>query len=248
VLIVPGLAQPIEIDRTATSAAADRDPQTFQQTVARLGGMFLQPGTSAPLIMVFDVPSGITELTLHLPRIGQDVALGTMSHIAELPTPTPLPSPTSLPPTLTPTPRPSVQVAKTVNLRSGPGTTFPVLRTLQANATTELVAMREEHGERWYQVYSGGETGWVSGSVLDVDPALAARLPVNTERFDPPLPQPKPKPAPQRANCDPAYPDVCIPPPPPDLDCGEIPYRDFRVLPPDPHRFDRDKDGVGCET
>jgi competence protein ComEC len=49
-------------------------------------------------------------------------------------------------------------------------------------------------------------------------------------------------------NCDPAYPDVCIPPPPPDLDCGDIPYKRFRVLPPDPHRFDGDKDGIGCES
>ena len=50
-----------------------------------------------------------------------------------------------------------------------------------------------------------------------------------------------------RAGCDPSYPDVCIPPPPPDLDCRDIPYRRFRVLPPDPHRFDRDRDGIGCE-
>jgi hypothetical protein len=48
--------------------------------------------------------------------------------------------------------------------------------------------------------------------------------------------------------CDPAYPTVCIPPPPPDLDCGEITYRNFMVLPPDPHRFDGDRDGIGCET
>jgi micrococcal nuclease len=48
-------------------------------------------------------------------------------------------------------------------------------------------------------------------------------------------------------DCDPSYPDVCIPPPPPDLDCADIPYRKFRVLSPDPHRFDRDGDGVGCE-
>lgn len=47
--------------------------------------------------------------------------------------------------------------------------------------------------------------------------------------------------------CDPSYPDVCIPPYPPDLDCGDIPYKNFRVLPPDPHRFDGDKDGIGCE-
>jgi len=49
-------------------------------------------------------------------------------------------------------------------------------------------------------------------------------------------------------NCSPAYPTVCIPPPPPDLDCGDISYRRFTVLPPDPHNFDGDHDGVGCES
>jgi micrococcal nuclease len=55
-------------------------------------------------------------------------------------------------------------------------------------------------------------------------------------------------PPPPPGNCDPAYPDVCIPPPPPDLDCKDIPYRNFRVLPPDPHHFDSDGDGLGCES
>ena len=49
-------------------------------------------------------------------------------------------------------------------------------------------------------------------------------------------------------NCDPSYPTVCIPSPPPDLDCKDIQYRNFKVLPPDPHRFDGDKDGIGCES
>lgn len=49
------------------------------------------------------------------------------------------------------------------------------------------------------------------------------------------------------SNCDPAYPTVCIPPPPPDLDCPDIPYTNFKVLPPDPHNFDGNGDGVGCE-
>lgn len=53
---------------------------------------------------------------------------------------------------------------------------------------------------------------------------------------------------PSGGNCSPAYPTVCIPPPPPDLDCGDIPYRNFTVLPPDPHKFDGDHDGVGCES
>lgn len=55
-------------------------------------------------------------------------------------------------------------------------------------------------------------------------------------------------PPPPPTDCDPAYPDLCIPPPPPDLDCGDIPDRNFRVLSPDPHRFDGDGDGIGCET
>ena len=49
-------------------------------------------------------------------------------------------------------------------------------------------------------------------------------------------------------NCDPSYPTVCIPPPPPDLDCGDISFRRFTVLAPDPHNFDRDHDGIGCES
>lgn len=51
-----------------------------------------------------------------------------------------------------------------------------------------------------------------------------------------------------RAGCDPAYPDVCIPPAPPDLDCADIPFRRFTVLPPDPHHFDGGGDGIGCES
>ncbi|MDX2239160.1 MAG: excalibur calcium-binding domain-containing protein [Leptolyngbyaceae cyanobacterium bins.302] len=51
----------------------------------------------------------------------------------------------------------------------------------------------------------------------------------------------------QSGQCDKAYPDVCIPSPPPELDCKNISHRNFKVLRPDPHRFDRDKDGIGCE-
>jgi len=49
-------------------------------------------------------------------------------------------------------------------------------------------------------------------------------------------------------NCDPSYPTVCIPPWPPDLDCGEIRYVNFEVLQDDPHGFDGDKNGIGCES
>ena len=56
---------------------------------------------------------------------------------------------------------------------------------------------------------------------------------------------------PPSASCAASYPDVCIPPPPPDLDCGQIGQRRFRVVhtvaSPDPHGFDGDRDGIGCE-
>jgi micrococcal nuclease len=53
---------------------------------------------------------------------------------------------------------------------------------------------------------------------------------------------------PQSGNCDQSYPTVCIPPAPPDLDCGDISYRRFKVISPDSHNFDGDHDGVGCES
>jgi hypothetical protein len=63
------------------------------------------------------------------------------------------------------------------------------------------------------------------------------------------VPAPPPPPA---GECAPSYPDVCIPPPPPRLKCSDIPYSNFRVLwnvpRPDPHHFDRDRNGIGCES
>ena len=50
------------------------------------------------------------------------------------------------------------------------------------------------------------------------------------------------------SDCDSSYPDFCIPSSPPDLDCGDIPQKRFTVLQPDPHSFDGDKDGIGCES
>jgi endonuclease YncB( thermonuclease family) len=54
-------------------------------------------------------------------------------------------------------------------------------------------------------------------------------------------------------NCDPHYPTVCIPPPPPDYDCADLSFRGFQVLhtptpaTPDPHSLDNNFDGIGCQ-
>lgn len=79
--------------------------------------------------------------------------------------------------------------------------------------------------------------------------ATATEAPPPTEEPPPTSPPPPPtSPPPPRQNCSQFYPTVCIAPFPPDLDCGEIPFRRFQVLQPDPHGFDRDRDGVGCES
>jgi hypothetical protein len=50
--------------------------------------------------------------------------------------------------------------------------------------------------------------------------------------------------------CDLAYPDFCIPPVAEvgDLDCPDLSFANFTVLDPDPHGFDTDLDGIGCEA
>jgi hypothetical protein len=51
-------------------------------------------------------------------------------------------------------------------------------------------------------------------------------------------------------SCDPSYPSTCIPPKSEvgDLDCADVSARRFRVTGLDPHGFDRDRDGIGCES
>jgi micrococcal nuclease len=48
------------------------------------------------------------------------------------------------------------------------------------------------------------------------------------------------------SGCSPEYEGACIPPAPPDLDCGDIDERGFASVGSDPHRLDGDGDGVAC--
>lgn len=71
---------------------------------------------------------------------------------------------------------------------------------------------------------------------------LAALLASVLAAFEPPATH-----AQTDENCHPSYPNVCIPPPPPDLDCGDLDACDIEVVGSDPHRLDRDRDGIACE-
>jgi hypothetical protein len=77
---------------------------------------------------------------------------------------------------------------------------------------------------------TGKLTVKANGAKLDIPKCQAAKAKNNKDK------------------CDPSYPTVCIPPRPPDLDCNDIRFRNFPVKKKDPHNFDGDNDGIGCET
>jgi hypothetical protein len=91
---------------------------------------------------------------------------------------------------------------------------------------------------RWNLNMDQSEHGRIA-NLLNTCPAT----PLNVSD-DPVVNEPDPNPG----SCDPSYPTVCIPPPPPDLNCGDIEFRNFVVLQPDPHRFDGNNDGIGCTS
>jgi Flp pilus assembly pilin Flp len=53
------------------------------------------------------------------------------------------------------------------------------------------------------------------------------------------------------ATCDASYPNVCVPPAPPDLDCKDLEARGIplpvTVVGSDPHDLDPDHNGLGCD-
>jgi endonuclease YncB( thermonuclease family) len=99
---------------------------------------------------------------------------------------------------------------------------------------------RGEHGERFLTAARAAQArklGAWGRCGAHLDPSRPWRL----ERLHSDRP---------RRTCDPAYPAVCIPPyaTTGDLDCDDVPeYRDFPVRAPDPHDFDPDANGEGCE-
>jgi len=133
----------------------------------------------------------------------------------------------------------------------------PIFFGIIGSAIMWYVLKDEDHPDAPKMV----KKGWVIGIILTV--ISFAWIPLmlipfafmgmgQQQMHQPLIPEPfermVPQPVPSENSCDPSYPDVCIPVYPPDLDCGEIQFANFKVLSPDPHGFDGDKDGIGCES
>ena len=93
-------------------------------------------------------------------------------------------------------------------------------------------------------------TGATVQPVTTAAPTIAATAQVTAVPTAEPTSAPTAAPPPA-GNCAASYPDFCIPPPPPDLNCADVaPHKNFTVLwnvpDPDPHHFDANKDGIGC--
>jgi PASTA domain len=127
----------------------------------------------------------------------------------------------------------------------------PKLVGMRARTAKNALADRQLHWRITYKTTSRYPSGTVISQSrqagTDVRPGstitlIIAKAPPVTA---PPTTEPAATP---ESNCDPAYPNDCIPPPPPDLDCADIGHRvevDHRYG--DPHRLDADGDGIGCD-
>ncbi len=123
------------------------------------------------------------------------------------------------PPTRTPNLTPSVTL-----------TPSQTVTALPASATSSLTS---------------SPTPTITGTPPTATPSLTASI---TPTFSPsPIPATATDIPTATTHCDNSYLPLCIPPPPPDLNCSDIPYTNFNVEFPDPHNFDSDGNGIGCE-
>lgn len=108
-----------------------------------------------------------------------------------------------------------------------------ILRNGHGTISTEYCTTSEFSGETWALQYGCKNSVVSSTNSISVKTSESVQSSTSSSSEN---------------NCEPSYPDVCIPHYPPDLDCSEISYSNFRVLSPDPHGFDRNNDGIGCES
>jgi len=114
------------------------------------------------------------------------------------PSPTPSPTPTLTPsptPTFTPTPEPiAVVKVKSLALRSGPDTLYPILAGLEYNQKVKVIG-RDEKGFWLKVVAEDGMEGWAAAYYLDF-PGPLDSVPITEAPPLPPSPTPTPTPAP----------------------------------------------------
>jgi uncharacterized protein YgiM (DUF1202 family) len=104
-------------------------------------------------------------------------------------------TPTPLPPSPTPTPPgPQLLAANTVNIRSGPGTNYPVMAALPSGLTVPITGRNNDAS--WWQISHTAGAGWVADSVVQA--SNITNVPVVAAPPPPSTPTPEATPTPEK--------------------------------------------------
>ena len=190
-------------------------------------------------------PSDNNTITTELKRLSTDIsALKTRASVLEKGTATPTPTATSA---SIPTPY-FVVKAERANVREGPRPSFPVITTVGQGERFDVDA-RTPSGT-WLEFCCVKEQrGWIYAPLVDVSVDVFT-LPIADNIFPDPTPTDTPTPtSPLPPGCGLHDPHG------PDLDCGDFStHREAQACfiaaggpDRDPHRLDRDRNGLACE-
>jgi len=194
-----GLANPAQL--LITMAEQDINEGRSRNKIAGLARLAEALGMHSPRLAAYLAP---TVVPSPLPPSPTPV-LPTLTSAPTATPPPATPVPTSVPPTETPslTPQPPrVQADQVVNVRSGPGTNYPVVGQMQAEETRDIIG-RNANGDWWRVVSDDQGQAWVAGKVVNVlgpidAVAVAQDVPAPPPTFTsapPPPPTEPPKPA-----------------------------------------------------
>jgi hypothetical protein len=94
-------------------------------------------------------------------------------------------------PTATPVPKAMLQASNALNVRSGPGTAYPVIGALNAADQAEIVA-KNPQGDWWQITLPNGQSGWVFGALVQTSGDMAMVAVASNIPEPPPTPTPAP--------------------------------------------------------
>jgi hypothetical protein len=181
-------------DATGASAIAHNIPKSIAGWV----GLELKAGETAPFIIAFDVPVVAKQVVLYVDDADATYNLGLVQEATEIiiPTVTPIPPTATTEPTTAPqptassvevqtSPSPSMvaegKVTKAANLRPLPSSTDDTGVIGRLHADTMVTLEGRTAASDWYLVRTTrGLYGWVSASLLSIDPAAVVNVPVVT--------------------------------------------------------------------
>ncbi len=135
---------------------------------------FLTLTTSPPALLTQFVTSAVVPASrdaasanVYAPRFCPESHNSRRCEPDPSPTPAPPPSPTppEIPVSPTPTPAPSLTGTRPTNVRSGPGTAYPVIGRLSQGETFAITGRSAD--SNWLQFHRG-QRGWVSAELVNV--------------------------------------------------------------------------------